>query len=132
MSEKSYVSMEQRVCLVCGERYDTNSLLFDRRLKDSFERYTVTGYGLCPEHQKMNDDGYLALIECSNTHSGDTLSTQNADRTGRVAHIKREFAKSIFNIGHDEIDKSPVMYVQAGLGDKKGVLDVLEDMNRGA
>lgn len=47
MSEKSYVSMEQNVCAVCGKTFDTGSILLDRRMQDSMERHTVTDWGLC-------------------------------------------------------------------------------------
>lgn len=130
MSEKSYVSLEQRVCLVCGATYETNSLLLDRRLKNSLEHHTVTGYGLCPEHEKMNDDGYLALIECANDSKRERLEAHEANRTGRVAHIRREVAKRLFNVPVEDIEDNPVMYVQAGINGEKGVIDLLRDMQQ--
>jgi len=55
MDDKSYVSLEQRLCLVCGTPFDTGNLLLDRRLRASMERHTVTSWGLCAEHQKLAD-----------------------------------------------------------------------------
>ncbi|SFE17291.1 hypothetical protein SAMN03159379_07464, partial [Variovorax sp. NFACC26] len=46
MDEKSHVSMEQHLCLVCGLGFDTGGILFDRRLRQSMQRHTVTGWGL--------------------------------------------------------------------------------------
>lgn len=51
MNDKSHVSLERRVCLVCGTHFDTGSLLLDKRLRQSLERYTTTGWGLCAEQR---------------------------------------------------------------------------------
>ncbi len=51
MTDKSYVSLEQHVCLVCGHAYDTGNLLLDKRLRASMQRHTTTGMGLCPDDQ---------------------------------------------------------------------------------
>lgn len=96
---KSYVSMEQKVCHICGKTYDTGSILMDKRLKESLEDHTVTGWGICPDDQKLVNDGYVALVEVSQEEDdipGNTLKQENADRTGRLIWIKREaFSKLI-------------------------------------
>lgn len=89
MSEKSYVSLEQRVCVVCGHKFDTGSLLLDKRLRASMERHTLTGHGLCPEHQKLFDDGYIALVECDDAHK----------RTGTILHMRRTKFNELFTSG---------------------------------
>lgn len=89
MSDKSHVSLEQHVCLVCGTAFDTGNLLLDRRLRASMERHTKTGWGLCPEHQKLADDGFVALVECDPQRSGapgaGRMKPEQAYRTGRLA-----------------------------------------------
>lgn len=88
MSDKSHVSMEQRQCIVCGMVYDTGAILLDKRMRDSLEPKTVTGTGMCPTHQKLKDDGYVAMIEADEkTHI----------RSGRIAHIRAEVWPKIFN-----------------------------------
>ena len=82
---KSHVSMEQHVCPVCGKTHDTGAILLDRRLRQTFDRFTVTDYELCPEHAKLHADGFVALVECSN---GPT-SLRDARRTGNIAHVRR-------------------------------------------
>src|SRR3546814_18826039 len=77
MNDKSHVSLEQHACLVCGARFDTGAILLDKRLRASMERPTATGWGLCPEHQKLSDDGFVALVECDPQRSG---SPSGADR----------------------------------------------------
>jgi len=96
MTEKSHVSIEQRLCKVCGKPYDTDSLLLDLRLESTLDRNTVTGWGLCQEHQKLHDEGYIALVEVDPEKSvirGDSIKSENAHRTGRVAHVRRSFLK---------------------------------------
>ena len=70
MNDKSHVSMEQHVCLVCGVAFDTGAILLDKRLRASMERHTTTGWGLCAEHQKLADDDFVALVECDPQRSG--------------------------------------------------------------
>lgn len=43
MSDKSHVSLEQHVCLVCGVAFDTGTILLDRRLGVSMRRPTASG-----------------------------------------------------------------------------------------
>ena len=38
MNDKSHVSLEQHVCLVCGTAFDTGAILLDKRLRASMER----------------------------------------------------------------------------------------------
>lgn len=94
---KSYVSMEQKVCVVCGMTYDTNALLMDRRLKDSMEQHTITGYGACPEHQKLADDGFIALIGANELTASKSLNLSEVDRTGELVFFKKEIFEKMFN-----------------------------------
>jgi hypothetical protein len=108
---KSHVSMEQHVCLVCGHTYDTGSILLDKQLRERFERNTVTGNGLCPEHQKLHDDGYLALVaidESKSQLSNNTTTPNTAYRTGDIAHVRRTVARDIFNVPVP--DEEPLMF----------------------
>jgi len=58
----------------------------DKRLRQSMERHTITGYGLCEEHQKLKDDNYIALIVMD-----------DKKRTGEFAHMRKELAIQFFN-----------------------------------
>jgi hypothetical protein len=102
MSEKSHVSMEQHVCLVCGHSFDTGAVLLDRRLKPSMERHTITGWDLCPQHRELHEQGFVALVECDPERSGspvagDRIQPNEAYRTGKLAHLKREVFVKLFN-----------------------------------
>ncbi len=118
LNEKSHVSLEQHVCLVCGTRFDTGAVLLDRRLRASMERHTATGWGLCPEHQKLSDDGFVALVECDPQRSGSPtgggrVKPEQAYRTGRLAHLRREAFAQVFNmpIAADQ----PCVFVEPGV-----------------
>jgi len=103
--------MEQHICAICGQTYDTGSILMDTHLKNRFDRNTVTGTGLCEEHQKLADDGYIALIEINNDSACIKVSLEDANRTGRVAHIKSEAFSRMFNT---PLDKSslPMAFIE--------------------
>ena len=96
---KSHVTLEQHVCPVCGVNHDTGTLMLHRRLRKSFEPKTVTGISLCPEHLKLHQDGFVALVEVLDPPPGTTkLTPMNANRTGRICHVRRSAAKQIFNV----------------------------------
>ena len=125
MDDKSYVSLEQRLCLVCGAPFDTGNLLLDKRLRASMKRHTTTGWGLCVEHQKLADDGFLALVECDPQRSGTPMANGNlkpeqAYRTGRLAHLKREAFARLFNV--------PITNKQACVFVESGVIEQLQTM----
>lgn len=118
MNEKSHVSLEQHVCLVCGTAFDTGSILLDRRLCASMERHTATGWGLCPEHQKLSDEGFVALVECDPQRSGlpansGRVKPEQAYRTGRLAHLKREVFGTVFNV--PIAANQPAVFVEPGV-----------------
>ena len=117
MDDKSYVSLEQRLCLVCGAPFDTGNLLLDKRLRASMKRLTTTGWGLCPEHQKLSDDGFVALVECDPQRSGSPaegrLKPEQAYRTGRLIHLRRTVFAKVFNVSIE--DKQACVFVEPGV-----------------
>lgn len=118
MSEKSHVSLEQHVCLVCGQAFDTGAILLDTRLRASMERHTTTAWDLCGEHRKLHEAGFVALVECDPQRSGvsasaRSLKAEQAYRTGRLAHLKREAFSRVFNV---EVDPAnPCVFVEPGV-----------------
>ncbi|MDN2614433.1 ATPase [Enterobacter kobei] len=123
MNDKSHVSLEQHVCLVCGTCFDTGAILLDKRLRASMEHHTATGWGLCPEHQKLADDGFVALVECDPQRSGSAgarMKPEQAYRTGRLAHLKREAFAQVFYV--------PIKANQACVFVEPGVIEQLQTM----
>jgi hypothetical protein len=99
---KSHVSMEQHKCLVCAKDFDTGTILLDRQLRQRFEHTTLTGWGLCPEHEKLHQEGYIALIGADDAKSehepNGTIKPEAAWRTGDVIHMKFEAFDRIISI----------------------------------
>ena len=119
---KSCVSMEKKTCVVCGKEYETNAILLDKRLRDSMGRYTNTGGGLCDEHQKLYDEGYIALVGLDPNHKPekDTVNLEDGVYvSGKIAHVRTEVLPKILNI---EIPDSPMVYVD------DEVMDYLETL----
>lgn len=89
------------------------------------ERHTATGWGLCPEHQKLSDDGFVALIECDPRRSGSPVGggcvkPEQAYRTGRLAHLKREAFAQVFSV--------PIAADQPCVFIEPGVIEQLQTM----
>lgn len=115
--EKSFVTLEQQVCLVCGTPFDTGSLLMDTSMRERFERNTITGWGMCPEHQKLYDDGFLALVEATSPkHTGDMLKQEDAIRTGVICHLRRTVADEVLNVKLPA--NIPMIFVEPGVVEK--------------
>lgn len=110
---KSFVTMESKLCLTCGCEYSTGSIMLDRRMRNMFERDTVTGWGLCDAHAQAAKEGLVALIEvdpAKSTASPDgKLKPDDAYRTGRVALVKRDVLRSAVNI--DIPEDCPFMFI---------------------
>jgi len=118
MDDKSHVSLEQHLCVVCGALFDTGAILLDRRLRASLQRHTTTGWGLCPEHERLRSQGFVALVECdpqrSAARSADgRLKPDEAHRTGRLAHIRRVAFARVFGVPIDE--QQAVVFVEPGV-----------------
>ena len=109
MTEKSYVALEQHQCPICGELFDTGNLLLDRRLKDSLEKYTVTGFSPCPEHQKLLDAGYIAAI---------CFLPNGAGAKGSVM-LKKDYAERLFN---EPLGDNKIIRID------EGTLSLLQDL----
>jgi hypothetical protein len=103
MNDKSYVTMEQHQCFACGKVYDTGNILMDTRLdrvykdgrwqnelRKTFDRHTVTGTGMCPEHQAQLDDGFILLLGA--------LDPKGEERSGHIAAIKEPAFAQVFNV----------------------------------
>lgn len=109
---KSHVSMETNVCPVCGVTFETGSILLDKKLRNKLDSTTLTGMSLCPEHQKLHNDGYLALVEIDPTKSipsaNGRVKPEDAYRTGKIIHIRYSVAKDLFNVDVGDI---PFTYI---------------------
>ena len=120
MNDKSNVGMELKVCKVCGKEYATGTVLLHRRLKPVLERMQVTGWGVCPDHAKLFEEGYVALVGVDPEKSaavGGKMAMEDAHRTGSIAHVRRhvfaEVLGPVFGLALDEA--TPMVYVDEGV-----------------
>jgi len=120
--EKSYVSIEQKICPICLKKFESNAILIDRRMRNSMERNTITGYEICPECKKKLDNGYMALIVSDPSKSKVTngkSKIEDAYRTGEILWIKRDVFNKIFNTD----EKRPFVFCDEELPKKlKGMM----------
>lgn len=91
-AEKSHVTMEQHHCVACGTDYDTGSILLDKRLRQQFDRHTITGNGICPDCDVYAQRGYVFALECKDNTQSDPKPT------GTGMWIKREAMTSMFTV----------------------------------
>lgn len=114
-TSSNYVRMGKHQCIICGELFDSGEILLNTRLHAIPESETCTGFGLCPEHKKLHEDGYVALVEITNHNTGQELAFETANRTGRLVHLRREACSQIFNQpAHD----GPLVFVDQQVFDK--------------
>lgn len=100
MMDKSHVSLEMKVCIVCGHKYSAG-VLIQKNLRPTLERETITGYGMCEDHEKLSKDGYLALVGIDPTKSeilpNGNVKPEGVYRTGNVAHIRRTIMHQVID-----------------------------------
>lgn len=116
----SHVAMEAHLCPVCGKQHQTGTVLLHKQGMQRLKRTEVTGVSLCPEHQSLHAQGYLALVAVDPAKSkgyGTTMRPEDAYRTGEIAHIRRELFPAIFNqeAPTHEGEALPMIYVESGL-----------------
>ena len=109
---KSHVSLEQKVCIITGTTYETESILLDKRMQASMEKHTVTGFGICPEASEQLDKGFIALVEIDPNKSEKPFKPDTVWRTGKVVYLRKEVAAEMFNA---DVFKIPLIYVEDGV-----------------
>lgn len=94
---KSHVSLGQHVCPVCLETHDSGEVLLDTMLAETLNRYTTTGWGLCPIHKNEQDEGYDHLVVVKNDpDKKSTFSLVDADRTGDAISMSEDLFREWF------------------------------------
>jgi hypothetical protein len=90
-----FIAMEESQCQICGVVHQHNTgILIDKRMRDI--KNTVTGLGLCEEHDDLYKQGMIAFIEADNAES-EKLKFQDANRTGRVLWINLEDVRGLLD-----------------------------------
>jgi hypothetical protein len=121
-SNLSHVAMEAHLCPVCGVQHQTGTVLLHKRMMQRLKQVEVTGVSLCPEHQRLHGEGYLALVgidpaKSGGVHNATKLRPEDAYRTGEIVHIRREVFTTLFNqeAPTHEGEALPMVYVESGL-----------------
>jgi hypothetical protein len=109
--QKNFVALEKAVCPVCGTLHETGAVFLHRHLHNIPKADTVTRYALCPEHKRLEDEGYIALVEAESRPA--TLA--DAVRTGNILHIKRDIWGGVFNTPCPD---GPMVFAEMGTVDK--------------
>lgn len=108
---REYVGMGVHVCPVCMKEHD-EVVLLDKRLRPTLERWNFVGWALCKEHEDRWQEGYIALIECSNDQQP---TLENVKRTGVIAHVKKDVWPHLFNMPAPD---TPIAFMQQGVVEK--------------
>lgn len=99
---KSYVSSEHHVCPICTTKHSTGTILLNREMRDTMERDTVTGWGLCGECNGHRQNDMVALVgavpERSTLRSNGNINPDDAYRTGDVLWMRTELFNDIFDV----------------------------------
>jgi len=101
MESKSMVSINTKACPICGNEHDVGILL-EKRLQKVFDKHTVTGYQVCDECNGKRKK-YVAMIVIDidkSTTNGETITIEDAYRTGEILWIKYEVYDEIFDKPH--------------------------------
>lgn len=88
-SNKGWVGLEERICPVCGRRYQTGRLLLDKRMRKIYPSSMLTGWGLCPEHEREMEDGHAFLLECGPQDAQGTLRLAGRSLMDRKAELEK-------------------------------------------
>jgi len=108
MSDKSHVSINTKLCPVCGKHIDVGILL-DKRLRNSLEKNTITGWNdkpcdSCSENMNPSDGSgeRVALVvideERSKFLANGNVDPNNAYRTGEIMFLRTTALKRLFKV----------------------------------
>ena len=90
--EKSFVTLAQHQCPVCGKCEDTGEILMDNKLSNRFDMHTVTGFELCSDCKKKREEGFVFLVEIADPNNHSFKS-----RTGRAVTLRKSVYDQIFS-----------------------------------
>ena len=95
----NFAALETLLCPVCGVEHSYGAgILINKKLRDIPKDQTYTGYGMCEEHAKLDDDGYIALVEGVKHTTASTAKPEDVHRSGRIMHMRRTVVEDMFNV----------------------------------
>ena len=70
LTDKSWISLERHVCIICSKEYDTGNLVMKKggkneeiSLAETMDKYTVTGAGICEECKPKGDQCLFIAVD---------------------------------------------------------------------
>jgi hypothetical protein len=105
-SNGSHVALATGICAVCGRTYETGEVLLHKGLEKVFPgsgKAPPTEYGLCEEHQKKYNEGYVALVgidpeKCEAGVDVDEMRLDEVYRTGLLVFVRAGVWDKLFNV----------------------------------
>ena len=120
MSEKSHVGTGFYLCPVCGNKH-SETVLLDRRMHKTLTQNMFMGQELCAEDKQKFSEGYIAMVEIDNTIEPNsnvkTMKQEDAQRTGRIFHIRKHAVSELFDVTEAELDV-PLIFIDVDVGNK--------------
>lgn len=107
--------MEKHQCFICGELFDTGSLLFHKNLRNISPQKAITGTGECPKCVDRKKEDFIALIGVTpkgEPNNKEHLREGDVVRTGDLIWIKKEAYLRIVN---RELPEHGVAYIDYGV-----------------
>lgn len=73
--ENNIASLERKVCVSCGNQYDTGAILVAKNINKGFaQMYQITGFGMCEECKKqLIETDHVLLVEMPTSHEVDAV-----------------------------------------------------------
>lgn len=104
MSEKSHVGMLITHCPICAAPNGKDSILLDRRLRDTLDREShimgTTDDDACPSCAALLAEDRIAIIGTTlkDDEAPDSMNAKDLPRSGAIAWIKRDRWHDMFNV----------------------------------
>ena len=103
LTDKSWVSLERHVCIICGNEYDTGNLVMKKgrtrkeiSLAKTMDKYTVTGIGVCEECKPQGDQClFVAVDDKGNPTNYVYASLKDGSSKQEIFAIKEEQFKAM-------------------------------------
>lgn len=120
-------------CYVCLEEYMDGGVIRSPNLERDLPAYQFTGGGMCPEHAKMHNAGFIALVEIDMDKSrippsGEVANEEGIYRTGKMVHMDRGIAAKVLSKGDPASFGKYLLYVRIGMID--ALIDAAKSVGR--
>lgn len=89
--------LKPRLCPICGKSDSSRLILSKEETLAALELQKRSDWALCKEHQKLFDEGFIALVEAEPRLMVDGIVKEtDARRTGKICHVRRSVAENLF------------------------------------